>query len=145
MTKERKKFQDELIKRENEEKNTNSDVYNNDTGVNKNVNKSSDQRYKKSRKEDKIYENFIHEDTNAINNDILYNSKLYILLELKRKNEKLKESGIRIKWRKNTDFSYNNDTIYEYFIEYGPILEVKLDLEKHEAYILYETSLSIVM
>ena len=145
MTKERKKFQDELIKRENEEKNTQSDVYNNDTGVNKNVNKSSDQRNKKSRKEDKIYENFIHEDTNAINNDILYNSKLYILLELKRKNEKLKESGIRIKWRKNTDFSYNIDTIHEYFIEYGPILEVKLDLEKHEAYILYETSLSIVM
>lgn len=42
-------------------------------------------------------------------------------------------------------FSFNKETIFEYFIEYGPILEVKLNLDKREAFILYETNISIVI
>jgi len=39
--------------------------------------------------------------------------------------------------------SFNKETIYEYFIEYGPVIEVKLNSDKREAYILFETGNSV--
>lgn len=59
-------------------------------------------------------------------------------------NEKFVESGLRIKWHKDTNFTFNKETIYEYFIEYGPICEIRMNTEKREALILFETSISIV-
>ena len=84
MTKERKLFQDDLMKRENEDKLKPDTKFDEHTTFNQNVN-FSDQKTKKSKKEDKIYENFVHEDTTAINNDILYNSKKYNLFRIKEK------------------------------------------------------------
>lgn len=108
--------------------------------------KKKKDKHKKHRKNENSSESKYNnqEDIIQSNKDIQYISKLFIISELKRKNDKLKESGIRIKWHKDSTFSYNKDIIFEYFVEYGPIVEINLNSEKREAYILYQTNMSIV-
>ena len=100
MNSERKKFQDDLVKRENEGK-----EYNDDNNYQTKEEKKD--KHKKHRKNENSSESKYNnqEDIIQSNKDIQYISKLFIISELKRKNDKLKESGIRIKWHKDSTLS----------------------------------------
>lgn len=129
-TETRRKFIDDLNKREKEAKNLNM----------KFSNKSSEDF--SERDENKKHQDFFIKKKHKYNSES--DEELYkVSKKAKFVEQKLSTCGIKIKWSKNSDLIFNKDVILSFFKSYGIIEDIRIEETKCEASLLFQNEKSV--
>jgi curved DNA-binding protein CbpA len=126
----RKKFADDLKRREEESK------------VN---NKAERENFSKNFSEKKFKHDDndidIDFDTFKSNNNT---TQLTTTIPVKTFEDKLSTSGVKIKWSKESQLLFSKETIHSYFKDFGTIEEININEENCKAYILFTSNRAVI-